>query len=90
MPSVFSASRQFLLRCFSPVTLDALGGRAVYPKVLLTSGQTLEGGFYKHETIHDVYAFLQSSVVNGGCVRACVRRERVFRFSSGVSLSTRE
>ncbi|CAM9700215.1 unnamed protein product [Hapterophycus canaliculatus] len=34
--------------------------------VLLTSGRTLEGGFYKHETVHDVYAFLQSSVVNAG------------------------
>ncbi|CAM9641521.1 unnamed protein product [Ectocarpus sp. 4 AP-2014] len=47
----------------------SVGGRACADSVLtvlLTSGQTLEGGFYKHETIHDVYAFLQSSVVNGG------------------------
>eukprot|EP00904_Undaria_pinnatifida_P001639 jgi/Undpi1/11476/HiC_scaffold_30.g13773.m1 len=34
--------------------------------ILLTSGQTLEGGFYKHETVRDVYAFLQASVVSGG------------------------
>ncbi|CAN0126854.1 unnamed protein product [Pylaiella littoralis] len=50
-------------------TEGAASGRACADAVLtvlLTSGQTLEGGFYKHETIHDVYAFLQSSVVNGG------------------------
>lgn len=37
-------------------------------QILLTSGQTLEGGFYAHETVQDVYDFLQASVVNGGCV----------------------
>lgn len=36
------------------------------PKILLTSGQTLEGGFYKHETLYDVYGFLLSSVVSAG------------------------
>eukprot|EP00752_Nemacystus_decipiens_P012018 g10653.t1 len=50
-------------------TTGAMGGRPCADSVLtvlLTSGQTLEGGFYQHETIGDVYAFLQSSVVNAG------------------------
>lgn len=35
-------------------------------QILLTSGQMLDGGFYAHETIADVYGFLQSSVVSDG------------------------
>eukprot|EP00611_Tribonema_gayanum_P009200 TRINITY_DN18960_c0_g1_i1.p2 TRINITY_DN18960_c0_g1~~TRINITY_DN18960_c0_g1_i1.p2 ORF type:complete len:312 (+),score=130.89 TRINITY_DN18960_c0_g1_i1:58-936(+) len=33
-------------------------------QVRLTSGQTLEGGFYAHETVRAVYDFVRSSVVN--------------------------
>jgi UBX domain len=33
-------------------------------RIQLTSGQTLDGGFYAHETLRDVYQFLHSSVVN--------------------------
>lgn len=50
-------------------TAGASGGGACADsvlKILLTSGQTLEGGFYKHEKVCDVYVFLQSSVVSQG------------------------
>lgn len=59
-------------------TEGASGGRACADSVLtilLTSGQTLEGGFYKHETVRDVYTFLQASVVNGGEeLRLCTQK----------------
>ncbi len=64
----------------------------MHVKIQLSSGQTLEGGFGKHEQLNALYEFVRSSVLNPEEVLllACAGRGKITNDMLGTTIEVRD